>query len=36
MKSVRLGNAESVTSDFETIVGRKAWSVPEVYKRFYS
>ena len=34
-ESVRLGNAEAVTEDFETIVGRKAWSVPEVYDRFY-
>ncbi len=33
--SVRLGNAEVVTDDFESIVGRRAWTVPEVYERFY-
>jgi NAD(P)H dehydrogenase (quinone) len=34
-QSARLGNAEAVTGDFERIVGRKAWSVPEVYERFH-
>jgi NAD(P)H dehydrogenase (quinone) len=33
--SVRLGNAEVVTEDFERIAGRPAYSVPEVHERFY-
>jgi NAD(P)H dehydrogenase (quinone) len=34
-QAARRGHAEAVTDDFEAIVGRKAWSVPEVYERFY-
>jgi NAD(P)H dehydrogenase (quinone) len=34
-QSVRLGNTELVTSDFENIVGRQAFTLDETYERFY-
>lgn len=34
--SVRAGNAEVITGDFDHITGRSAYTVPEVYKRFYA
>jgi hypothetical protein len=32
----RLGNADAVTDDLERVVGRKPFTVPEVYARFYA
>ena len=34
-QSVRLGNADTVSDDFERITGRKAHTLPETYERFY-
>lgn len=33
--SVRAGNLEAVTGDFERVAGRPAFTGPEVYERFY-